>query len=280
MEQDLIKRDVIPFLRERMPFVDPQHMRFLKTWGNFVLGYRNRHIIKIPQGPDGREAFRAEITILNALHDGEFPVPIPEYEFVDPDYGCGMCRKLEGRPLDALTVAALSPERLSTCAAQLAAAIRRIHALPPEKSGFTVSRDFGADIELARNRTAKKLDFLGEFLTHDELASLRKRFDSFAVSAEDIRPVLGHQDLRDDNILFDDSLQELSGLLDFQDCEVADPATEFTPLFDIDPRFAELVVTHYSDDALLKERVSFFWFVRNVQCRLKAFKKRRKGRGQ
>jgi macrolide phosphotransferase len=185
-------------------------------------------ILRVPRREDARALAAAEGRLLAWLR-GRLPVAVPDWEVDAP--GLIAYRRLPGEPAAAedTTTGELRWRLDRTCPPQpyvdrLGQFMARLHTLPvrgPAGTGIPVRDPAGA-----RERLARHLDFgVAELGMHP---AWRERGERWL--GEDRlwagRTVLVHADLHPGHTLVDPS-GALTGVLDFADAEIGDPAQEF-----------------------------------------------------
>ena len=80
-----------------------------------------------------------------------------------------------------------------------------------------------------------------------------------------------HGDFWSANIIVDDALERLDGVIDFAEAHVGDPAEDFAALFHAGPTFTSEVLIAYARQRpdvrheTLVERASWWWELRELQ---------------
>jgi aminoglycoside phosphotransferase (APT) family kinase protein len=204
------------------------------------------------------EATRREAELL-ATVAAPSTLPIPKPVFADPEVGVLAYFKLPGLPLMDHPVA--DPARLSPA---LGGFLFRLHRTPLSKVRHLVERDahplkawrWGAE------RDYRKI--VGYLST-----AARRRVEDFlgrTPPAEPRAAVFCHNDLGTEHVLVDVGANAVTGIIDWGDAAITDPARDLALLYrDLGPEVFDLTLAHYGgpfDDAD-RERTAYY-----ARCKL------------
>lgn len=186
------------------------------------------------------EVVRREAALLAAVAAWS-TLPVPEAEFVDEPRGLLGYRLLPGQPLldrPDVDPAAVAPA--------LGAFLSRLHAAPIAAFEQFVERDdepLDGWLDDARAAYAQVADQLS--------APQRSRIEEFLAAAPPASSpdlVLCHNDLGAEHLLMDDAAT-LTGVIDWTDTAIADPAHDLGRLYrDVGPDAFTVVVDHYDHE--------------------------------
>jgi aminoglycoside phosphotransferase (APT) family kinase protein len=234
-------------LREHVPGLPIDRLVPIETgWDSAVVEVNGEWIFRFPRRPEVVGWLRSEAALLPELAR-RLPAPIPQFELVDLDKdGFVGYRKLAGEPLAHGTSSAPLGARVGEFLAAL-------HAFPVDRARALTGRDSAAEkhATVERFRTAV-LPYLDE--------SERPRGEALldAALAQPFEPVLVHGDLGPEHVLHRGD--ELTGVIDWSDARVGDPAIDFAwLLYGTSPPFAEQLLRSYGPtDETLRERALVF----------------------
>ncbi|BCJ74942.1 hypothetical protein CS0771_44860 [Catellatospora sp. IY07-71] len=198
---------------------------------------------------------------LLAVVAGVSPVPVPTPAFTVAEQGCLAYHKLPGLPLIGLPVARRADGRTAVAAA-LGEFLAALHSVPVDR----VAQLVGVDDEPLR----RWLDEAAEL--YADLASVVPSAHRPAVEAFlDAPPpadgshilVFSHNDLGIEHVLVDDSGSEVTGVIDWSDAALCDPAYDFGLLYrDLGPDALHAALRGYRADAVaaraLRGRAAFY----------------------
>jgi aminoglycoside phosphotransferase (APT) family kinase protein len=199
------------------------------------------------------QATQREAQLL-AVVTGLSTQPVLEPVFVDAEAGLLGYRKLPGFPLIDHPVA--QPARLAPA---LGGFLSRLHRAPLEKVEHLVERDaypllaWREDAQRDYQEIAEHISAAGRRLVED--------FLSRTPPAEPRAAAFCHNDLGAEHVLVDVEAIAVTGIIDWTDAAIADPARDLALIYrDLGSEVFELTLDHYEgyfDDAD-RERVVFY----------------------
>ncbi len=208
-------------------------------------------IVRFGKEPDPAERARLvehEARLLTAVA-GVSPLPVPEPVFAVPEEGCLAYFAVKGVPLLNLP----APERRRH-AADLAEPLRELltalHAVPPDRMADLVGTDDAPAEEWHR-------DAVGCYETAAGAVPASHRAGVEAFLAAPLPegghdPVFSHNDLGIEHVIVDPATWKVSGIIDWGDAALCDPAYDFGLLYrDLGP----VVLPGETD---LHERAAFY----------------------
>ncbi|MBE3015555.1 aminoglycoside phosphotransferase family protein [Microbispora sp. NEAU-D428] len=207
----------------------------------------------VRQSKTGDSAVRAEMVrreagLLAAVSELS-PLPVPQPILVDEEAGVLAYRKLPGRPLNLHPVR--EPARL---AAPLGEFLSRVHAAPVERMEAFVPRDAYPMTELLEEAEGHYRDIVA----HVPPAARRLVEGFLGTTAPDEPDEPGgltfcHNDLGSEHLLVDVEASAVTGVIDWTDAAIADPAYDLALVYrDLGPEIYERTLAHYRgrhDDA-------------------------------
>ncbi len=250
---------------EAFPSIDIGSVRYFAAgWDYEIWEVNERLLFRFPLRPECAGPLLVEARLLPELA-AHISAAVPKPEYVSE--GCSAFplpfyayRKLVGA---SLKEASFGEETLSTIGRQLGQFLRELHSFPSERAGalgvpmYSTDgwRQFYRDFRALCDRKVSPL------LTPSE----RKRVDDFWADFLDddnnfrFRPSLVHADLGPDHILLNQESGELSGVIDFGDVRVGDPAIDIEGLMSIEAD----VLAGYGQhtDQTFRRRARFYWRV-------------------
>jgi aminoglycoside phosphotransferase (APT) family kinase protein len=193
------------------------------------------------------------------------PLPVPEPVFTVPEQGVLAYRKLPGRPLLDLP----QPQRSAhggSIAATLGELLTALHAAPVEQLAALVGVD---DQPLAQWRDEAAETYAS--VAGEVTVAHRRPVEAFLEApppAGGWTPVFSHNDLGIEHVLVDPDTGMVTGVIDWSDAAIVDPATDVGLLYrDLGPAAARAALGSYrtevNDLATLEERAVFY-----ARCRV------------
>ncbi|AEV84967.1 Bifunctional AAC/APH [Actinoplanes sp. SE50] len=173
-------------------------------------------IVRLSKTPDASRTVR-EARLLTEVRRFA-PLPVPEPVLTLAEQGCLAYRKLPGVPLLDLPAAG-QPERIIAALRDFLAAL---HAIAPERLAGLADAD-----EQAPSEWLEEAAETYAFISHRIPASYRPRVDAF-LSAEPPPAgdtlVFSHNDLGIEHVLIDPATSQVTGIIDWSDAALVDPA--------------------------------------------------------
>jgi aminoglycoside phosphotransferase (APT) family kinase protein len=193
------------------------------------------------------------------------PLPVPELAFTVPEQGCLAYRKLPGLPLLDLP----EPQRSAhggSVAATLGELLTALHAAPVERMTALVDVD---DQPLAewRGEAAETYAAVAEAVPMVHRRPM-EAFLEAPTPAEGWTPVFSHNDLGIEHVLVTPGSWTVTGIIDWSDAAIVDPAVDFGLLCrDLGPAALQAAMGSYrtevNDLVTLWERAVFY-----ARCRV------------
>jgi aminoglycoside phosphotransferase (APT) family kinase protein len=204
------------------------------------------------------------------------PVPVPEISFVAVAQGCLAYAKLRGVPLldlprhqradHTMSIAATLGELLTALHAALPATL---HANPVDAWSDLVDSDHQPLAEWRREAEETYLALAGQIPVVRPRAhrhAHRRAVETFLAARpphDEYRPVFSHNDLGIEHVLVDPVTWTVTGVIDWSDAAIVDPAYDFGLLYrDLGPAALNAAIHHYRADVndvpALRERAVFY----------------------
>jgi aminoglycoside 2''-phosphotransferase len=192
-------------------------------------------IFRFPRNDAVGRGLEKELRLLPELagHLSQAAVPVPVAIGRHEGLPFAGYRALPGRPLssrDVVAEAAPSPEHAGERRASVARILAELHGFPSRRAAEILQTDFGVEAwgeryAALRREAAERVEPRLDLHTRDRLAVGYARFQEEALG-HFRHPVLVHCDLGVDHLLVDDD-GFVSGVIDFEDAALGDPAIDF-----------------------------------------------------
>jgi aminoglycoside 2''-phosphotransferase len=256
-------------LAERFPELAVRQWRPVQQgWDSVTLLVNVEWIFRFARRPDVAVRLAREARLLPALAE-TLPVDVPRFEYVVAELeeaGGGVrlvgYRAVPGRGLD---VASLRRDQMPALAHELGAALTALHSFPVERA-----RELGVIGGDAGEWRDEYAAFYAEFQQHvfplfaaeerERAAAMWKGFLGDAANFT-FTPALIHRDLGPEHILYEPASGRLTGIIDWGDAWIGDPAIDFAGIWGGFGRvFAEqaLAAYHRPVEATFWRRVAFY----------------------
>jgi aminoglycoside 2''-phosphotransferase len=238
--------------------------------GEFCLAFRDStRILRVAKHAEAALALRAEACVLSEIAD-HLPVPVPRPAFRAPEGGPAFSihEEVRGEVLTRESWLELPPVQRNRAAADLASLLRALHGLPLdagrrcgllrvlEVAGFArrlLEQAPGTLYPLLDPDTRQRLD---DVLTR---CSAGGRYDRATV--------LIHCDIASGHLLFDPADGRLTGIIDFGDLALGDPARDFIYIYEeFAPEMLAAVLSAYGREeaSVLLPRVRLWYLLEAV----------------
>jgi aminoglycoside 2''-phosphotransferase len=237
-----------------------------RGWDSFVLEVNGELIFRFPMREDVIEYLQKEMCLLPVLEQA-LSIPIPHFDYIgqgDENYPFMFVgyRKLEGIALEDVSI---TPEQLAALAPALTAFLNELHSFPVERA--VQAGVWETTPEQWRERYQERYTDLQSrvfpLLDKDLCAKSEQLWEDF-LHNETIfafQPVLIHCDLACEHIFCDPVSGVLTGVIDWGDAAIGDPAMDFVGLHNGRGReFTEHVLARYKGtvDTAFWKRMDFY----------------------
>ncbi len=189
------------------------------------------------------------------------PVRVPEPRFIDAGQGCIAYLKLPGVPLQDLP-AARRAEYGPDVADTLGDLLNVLHELPVEQFAALVETD-DQPLDGWLSDTAAFYATVSAAVPPAHHPAI-EAFLAAAPPKADYTPVFSHNDLGIEHVLVDPETGIVTGVIDWGDAAIVDPAYDFGLIYrDLGPAALDAALRHYrppgTDDlAALRDRAAFY----------------------
>jgi aminoglycoside 2''-phosphotransferase len=241
-----------------------EYRLLLEGWDNVVLQANGSHVFRFTRRPDVSKQLRKEAQLLPTLSKHlMLQVPTPEYVWMDGDPPHFMGYRVI--PGEQLRDSHMHDSNRSRYSSSLAVFLTQLQGIPLEEVGDLVPRYTGGDWRSLYLGLREKVGKLVAPRLQKVASGLLGDFDGYLEEPANFRfsPRLIHHDLSSDHILHDPATGNLTGVIDWGDSCISDPAFDITGLLaDYGLAFAKAVTAAKGDPAEYLERAGFY--ARNV----------------
>ncbi|GIF72011.1 phosphotransferase family protein [Asanoa siamensis] len=206
-------------------------------------------IVRISQEPDPAETSR-EARLLAAVA-GVVPVPVPQPVFTVAELGCLAYFTLAGVPLLDL------PERSARAAVTLGEVLAALHRAPAATWAGLAEVDVLPLAEWLAEAAETYASVAGQIPAPHRAAV--EAFLAAPPPPDDGTAVFSHNDLGIEHVLVDPASGAVTGIIDWSDAALVDPAYDFGLIHrDLGPAALDAALARYGPDAALRERAVFY----------------------
>lgn len=201
-------------------------------WDSVALLINDQDVFRFAKRPDVAVSQAREAELLPLLAD-RLPLPIPRYTHTwsDPAWPGKRIVGYRLLPGEQLIPDRARPEHRATQAAQLGEFVSALHAVPVEQARRhgALGGDAASRREAYRGFFAKVRSNMLPLFTAREQAAIvafwSRYLDDDTCFA--FTPTLVHRDLNTEHVLFDPATGNLTGVIDWGDAGIDDPAVDF-----------------------------------------------------
>lgn len=198
---------------------------------NDVVIINDEYVFKFPKYSKGIESLKKETDLLVVLNKYvTLSIPQPEYcKFDSLTAGQAYCgyKLIKGISFSRKKFDDVKDKE--TIANQLALFLKQLHGIPlSEVKGLTLE---AADNHSEwRNLFRKIQDKLFPYMKKETKDSISDSFNNFFEQSFSINQTIIHGDFGPSNIIFDINSQKISGIIDFSEVTIGDPASDIASL--------------------------------------------------
>lgn len=202
-------------------------------WDNATVLVDGELVFRFPQRDDVARALEIERCLLPRLA-ARLPLPIPRFELVGgplPGYPWRFAgyRALPGRPIAELPAGDIRPERVGHA---LGAFVRALHDAPVELAVRCGAASYTPEgwVERHWQLVQEILPIVEQTLGMEPARRLLAFWSEYRSDprSRQFTPAIVHADLNPDHVLIDPATGEVTGIIDFGDVCIGDPAIDFT----------------------------------------------------
>lgn len=233
-------------------------------WDNDITIINQSLVFRFPKYKKIAERVRREVILVDSLKKMQPNIEIPEYRLLydaSKNLICVFYQYINGVSLNELD---RIPNRNEN-AKLLGDFLTKLHRLkntPELQTNHTY--DFWKQLYTSVKREV--FPFLNEF----QRGEIRETFIEFLAgySVDSLSKTVIHGDLSASNIIFDRDSERISGVIDFTDAQIGDPAYDFAGFYwNFGPEFTKEVLSYYSGietSAALFNRVKHFYGIQPI----------------
>jgi aminoglycoside 2''-phosphotransferase len=259
--QGIPKKALVERIRHEFPNLHIRSARrILSGWDNVVLDVNNRFIFRFPRFKRAEKTLQFETKLLPLLRD-HLRVEIPNYTYIAQarrdQYAFAGYKKIAGTPVTVTGYRASWTPKLSKSFANF---LRQLHSIKTTgEISSIVSHDWTTKRMQKYHDQLRKIGY--RYLDRNTRQTVEFSFKESIQLLGDSRykPALIHSDLTDRNILVNPHTGLLSGILDWGDARISDPALDFCGLFEVNRDLGYATVSFYGGSRDFLDRVDVYW---------------------
>ncbi|QWI15806.1 aminoglycoside phosphotransferase family protein [Bacillus wiedmannii] len=240
-------------------------------WDNVAVIVNEELLFRFPRKQEYATRIPLEKELCTLLSCSLHEIEVPKYHlFYEKDTDtiplCSYYTLIHGEPLKTEIVNTLEKKELKALITQLATFLVALHSIPLKR---VKALEFPIEKTLTywKELQAKLNQYVTNNLTSFQQSSLNRLFENFftCIDTAIFQNTIIHADFTHHHILFDNQNKTISGVIDFGDAQIVDPAFDFAGLYyDFGHEFTTSVYEQYSTlishhDPLLIHRITTFY---------------------
>ncbi|EOO15419.1 aminoglycoside phosphotransferase family protein [Bacillus cereus] len=260
------------YIKEALPGLSiHSYMQNEEGWDNITVIINDELLFRFPRKLEYANRIQLEKELCTILSHLLQEIEIPKYHLLYKNNCntvpfCSYYPLIHGEPLTTEIVTKLEKKELKAIITQLATFLAALHSIPLKRTetlGFPIEKTFTYWKELQ----TKLNQYLTNSLTSLQKSALNRLFENFftCITKSTFQNAIIHADFTHHHILFNNLHKTISGVIDFGDAQIGDPAFDFTGLYyDFGREFTTSVYEQYSAlishrDPLLIHRITTFY---------------------
>ncbi|AJH18336.1 aminoglycoside phosphotransferase family protein [Bacillus mycoides] len=240
-------------------------------WDNITVIINDELLFRFPRKLEYANRIPLEKELCTILSHLLQEIEIPKYHLLYKNNCntvpfCSFYPLIHGEPLTTELVAKLEKKELKAIITQLATFLAALHSIPLKRTetlGFPIEKTLTYWKELQ----TKLNQYFTNSLTSLQKSALNRLFENFfiCIAKSTFQNTIIHADFTHHHILFNNLNKTISGVIDFGDAQIGDPAFDFAGLYyDFGREFTTSVYEQYSAlisyrDPLLIHRITTFY---------------------
>ncbi|MET7017131.1 aminoglycoside phosphotransferase family protein [Bacillus mycoides] len=260
------------YIKEALPDLSiHSYIQNEEGWDNITVIINDELLFRFPRKLEYANRIPLEKELCTILSHLLQEIEIPKYHLLYKNNCntvpfCSYYPLIHGEPLTTELVAKLEKKELKAIITQLATFLAALHSIPLKRTetlGFPIEKTLTYWKELQ----TKLNQYLTNSLTSLQKSALNRLFENFfiCIAKSTFQNTIIHADFTHHHILFNNLNKTISGVIDFGDAQIGDPAFDFAGLYyDFGREFTTSVYEQYSArishrDPLLIHRITTFY---------------------
>ncbi|MCG3252418.1 MAG: aminoglycoside phosphotransferase family protein [Candidatus Heimdallarchaeota archaeon] len=274
---DISVDEVLPFVRKFLPDVQSESIHFFYHGTYNVFEIDKKYILRVAdrefRNKQGLEMLRKEHEILDFIRN-KVLLSIPEILYLHDSIEIPFTihKKIPGKSLVFISPQ-LTKEKKKKVGLEIGRFLSILHSVelkndylkcfPKQNEQLENDSDYYHSYKtqwINRYEEAKEIAF--QYLNQKQKIWLTKIFEDYLTDDENFTfsPRITHCDFDTSNILIEPTINKLTGVIDFEECKIWDPAVDLL-FFDEGPEFMKAILDNYtfSKQKSLLARMKFYY---------------------
>ncbi|WP_242236203.1 aminoglycoside phosphotransferase family protein [Bacillus cereus group sp. BfR-BA-01316] len=258
------------YIKEALPDLSiHSYMQNEEGWDNITVIINDELLFRFPRKLEYAQRIPLEKELCILLSHSLLEIEIPKYHLLYKNDAIPLCSYytlIHGEPLKPEIVTTLEKKEIKALITQLATFLAALHSIPLQRVttlGFPIEKTLTYWKELQ----TKLNQYVTSNLNSSEKSALNRLFKNFfaCIATSTFQNTIIHADFTHHHIIFDNQNKTISGVIDFGDAQIGDPAFDFAGLYyDFGREFTTSVYEQYSTlsshhDPLLIHRITTFY---------------------
>ncbi len=211
---------------------------------HYVIILDNKYVFRFPRTTKYLKRLRNEILLLTYLQN-KLNVSVPEYIYIAKNESFAGYKLILGFQLKKKVFRELSDEVKQNLAKQIAEFLSKLHKLPlKDVAGYGIKEpEVRVKYSVLKSNIYK---YVIPRISKKDKILVDEYLEDFKNYLKFPKEVFTHNDLYSNHILLDEKLKFVSGVIDFSDRKVGDPARDFCELWDYGTEFIMEVYKNYT----------------------------------
>lgn len=239
-----LKAQLISKVRKEFPEIKFKKVKLItEGWDHDVLLLDDRLIFRFAKNKRYKQNFEREVKFLKQFFEIS-DIKVPDYIYLGKDKTFGGYYKIAGKELAPRLYRKLSKNKKQRLIQDIAKFLTTLHNFPIQKAkklGFEPYLAWTEQPKWMKNKFQPKVR---KYLTEKQNAFVKNFTQVFSKSLRHTKSVLGHYDLGHDHIFIDKN-GRVTGIIDFGDINLSDPARELSGFYDIDKNLPKQIYKYY-----------------------------------
>ncbi len=273
---DISPEEILPYVRKFLPKLLAESLHFFYHGTYNVFEIDNKYILRVAdkefRNIKGYEILQRESELLDFFQK-KFPFSVPKFLYLHDkqELPFSIHNKIPGKSLSYI-IQQLTDTQKERVGGEIGRFLSLLHSKEllddyernfEHQKGRPTKSDFIKAFKLrwhTRFESIRKVAFV--YLSDDEKIWLTEIFNSYINNSANFSfsPRIVHSDFDTSNILIDPASFKLTGVIDFEECKIGDPAIDLL-FFDEGSIVMNAILDNYefSKDKSLLERMKFFY---------------------